>query len=102
MASPKQIGKRPVAIGSKVPVCPALLALNTRFRAVTAPCELIPAGLSSNTTPSIRWDMALLNLSFSIAINSLINQSRHFDSMLNGSVVYKMQCWYGMNMQALE
>jgi len=41
--------------------------------AVTAPCELIPAGLSSNTTPSIRTDMGLLVFVPMITIDRLIN-----------------------------
>src|SRR4030042_3532707 len=46
VASFRQTIKTPVAIGSRVPACPAFFALNNRFTFTTACCEVICAGLS--------------------------------------------------------
>jgi hypothetical protein len=49
----KQTGKTPVAKGSKLPVCPALAALNKRLACCSARFDVIPVGLLSRRTPSI-------------------------------------------------
>jgi hypothetical protein len=53
VASPKQRGKTPVASGSKLPVCPALLASNNRLAICNDLFELCPAGLSNIKMPLI-------------------------------------------------
>ena len=54
VASPKHSGRSPVAKGSSVPVCPAFSASNRRFAACSAAFDVMPAGLSSSSTPSTR------------------------------------------------
>ncbi len=51
---PKQIGNKPVASGSKAPVCPAFCALKSRRTICNAELELKPKGLLSKKTP-LRW-----------------------------------------------
>jgi hypothetical protein len=53
VARPKKIGKTPVAIGSKVPVCPALFIPYILRNAATALKEAKPLGLSSKIKPFI-------------------------------------------------
>ena len=45
----RQIGKTPVAIGSKVPICPAFLTLRTFFTDWTTEKELGPSALFIQT-----------------------------------------------------
>src|SRR3954470_23582839 len=47
---PSRISSRPVANGSSVPACPVFCPCSRRARA-TASCEVIPAGLSTRSTP---------------------------------------------------
>ena len=51
VAAPKHSGSKPVASGSKVPVCPAFSALNNHFAFCKASLLDIPFGLSNNKTP---------------------------------------------------
>jgi len=51
VASPKQIGKRPLAIGSRLPQCPALRALNKDLTYCNAVFEVIFFGLSNSKMP---------------------------------------------------
>ena len=51
VASPKHNGNKPVANGSKLPVCPALLALNKRRTSCKALLEETPKRLSNNKIP---------------------------------------------------
>src|SRR5260221_13816637 len=53
VASPRAIGRMPVASGSSVPPCPALAAPVTRRTAPTAWLEVRPSGLSRTTQPWI-------------------------------------------------
>src|SRR5210317_986494 len=52
VASPKHDGNLPVADGSRLPVCPAFLALSSRRTVCKARFDVIPAGLLSNNKPS--------------------------------------------------
>ncbi len=52
VACPRQIGSRPLASGSRLPVWPALRARNALRTRCRAAFELIPSGLSSRTMPS--------------------------------------------------
>src|SRR3982074_3416531 len=54
VASPKQIGKSPLASGSSVPVWPAFSAQNRRFACCNAALDDSPTGLSRSRTPSTR------------------------------------------------
>src|ERR1700730_14887245 len=54
VASPKQIGNRPLASGSSVPVCPAFSARNKRFACCKAALEERPTALSNKRTPWTR------------------------------------------------
>ena len=51
VARPKPNVNRPVAIGSKVPAWPIFFIPKIRRAAATAPCEDIPAGLSTTVNP---------------------------------------------------
>src|SRR4051812_5710366 len=51
VASPTQIGRTPVAVGSRVPVCPQRLTLNSPFSLRTTSNEVGPLGLLTTTTP---------------------------------------------------
>src|SRR5690349_3068265 len=53
VASPRAIGRMPVASGSSVPPCPAFIAPVRRRTAPTAWLELMPNGLSSTIQPWI-------------------------------------------------
>src|SRR3954469_14913609 len=53
VASPMQIGRTPVAVGSRVPVCPQRFALNRPFTLRTTSKLVGPLGLSTTTTPEI-------------------------------------------------
>src|SRR5579875_752987 len=53
VASPRATGSTPVAIGSRVPACPALAASRSRFSRATAVAEVMPDGLSITSQPSI-------------------------------------------------
>src|SRR6266481_5341593 len=51
VASPTQMGKTPVAVGSSVPVWPTRLTLNRPFTRRTTSNEVGPLGLLTTTTP---------------------------------------------------
>src|SRR6516164_8562925 len=51
VASPSAIGRTPDANGSRVPACPARLALKKRLTTPTACVEVIPTGLSRTSQP---------------------------------------------------
>src|SRR5687768_560693 len=51
VASPRAIGRRPVASGSRVPACPAFVAERSLRTRATAVAELMPRGLSSISQP---------------------------------------------------
>lgn len=51
VASPRQSGSNPVAIGSNVPVCPHFAAEKSRLIDWTAWLEEAPKALSNNKTP---------------------------------------------------
>src|SRR5712671_1783962 len=51
VASPTQMGKTPVAVGSSVPVWPTRLTLNRPFTRRTTSNEVGPLGLFTTTTP---------------------------------------------------
>src|SRR5438128_12251307 len=51
VASPMQMGKTPVAVGSRVPVCPQRFALKRPFTRRTTSKLVGPLGLSTTTTP---------------------------------------------------
>src|SRR6516165_8246588 len=51
VASPSAIGRTPDANGSRVPACPARLALKHRLTTPTACVEVIPTGLSRTSQP---------------------------------------------------
>src|ERR1700738_628914 len=51
VASPSAIGRTPDANGSRVPACPARLALKDRLITPTACVEVIPTGLSRTSQP---------------------------------------------------
>src|SRR4051812_3713294 len=51
VASPMQMGSTPVAMGSRVPVCPQRFALNRPFTRRTTSKLVGPDGLSTTTTP---------------------------------------------------
>ena len=53
VASPKAIGRTPVASGSNVPACPTFFALKADLILFTIPVDVIPAGLSIVTQPFI-------------------------------------------------
>ena len=53
VASPTQMGRTPVAIGSSVPVCPTRRSPSTRRTSATTSNEVMPPGLSMTTTPFI-------------------------------------------------
>ena len=53
VASPKAIGKTPVASGSNVPACPTFFALKAHLILVTTPVDVMPAGLSIIIQPFI-------------------------------------------------
>ena len=53
VASPNAIAKSPVASGSKVPACPAFLALKSQRTLLTTALEEIPACLSTKTQHEI-------------------------------------------------
>ena len=53
VASPKQIGRTPVAKGSRLPAWPAFFALNKRLTICKAVFDVMPAGLFSKKVPSI-------------------------------------------------
>jgi len=59
VASPKQSGSSPLAMGSSVPECPALAAEKSRLAACSAEFEDIPVGLSRSNTPSTRRQLFL-------------------------------------------
>src|SRR6267378_3592627 len=58
VASPTQMGRTPVAVGSRVPVCPTRFTLNSPFTRRTTSNEVGPLGLFTTTTP-LRSGMAL-------------------------------------------
>src|SRR5215207_459930 len=51
VASPRAIGRRPVASGSRVPACPAFVAEKSRRTRATAVAEVMPRGLSRISQP---------------------------------------------------
>src|SRR3954469_20373192 len=51
-ARPTSTSRRPVANGSSVPACPALRTPRPRRVASVRSCEVLPAGLSTRTSPS--------------------------------------------------
>src|SRR3954469_24277200 len=51
-ARPTSTSSRPVANGSSVPACPALRTARARRVASVRSCEVLPAGLSTRTSPS--------------------------------------------------
>src|SRR5690606_8415681 len=53
VASPRHSGRTPLASGSRLPVCPPLLALNSQRTFCRAALELMPSGLSKIRMPSI-------------------------------------------------
>ena len=53
VAFPTATGKTPVAIGSRVPVCPVFFSLVTRLTIAPPINDVIPAGLSSIINPVI-------------------------------------------------
>ena len=59
VASPTQMGRTPVAVGSSVPVWPTRFALNSPFTRRTTSNEVGPLGLLTTTTP-LKSGMALL------------------------------------------
>src|SRR3954464_15417903 len=53
VASPRQIGSTPVAMGSRVPVCPAFFTFSSARTCRTTSKEVGPEGLSMTRTPSM-------------------------------------------------
>src|SRR5438105_8325632 len=53
VASPTQMGRTPVAVGSSVPVCPQRFTLNRPFTRRTTSNEVGPLGLFTTTTPEL-------------------------------------------------
>src|SRR3954468_3857996 len=51
-ARPTSTSSRPVANGSSVPACPALRTPRPRRVSSVRSCEVLPAGLSTRTSPS--------------------------------------------------
>src|SRR5712671_2997937 len=60
VASPTQMGRTPVAVGSSVPVCPTRFTLKRPFTRRTTSKEVGPLGLFTTTTP-LRSGMDLLH-----------------------------------------
>src|SRR5438105_6302401 len=60
VASPTQMGRTPVAVGSSVPVCPTRFTLKSPFTRRTTSNEVGPLGLFTTTTP-LRSGMDLLH-----------------------------------------
>src|SRR5687768_5190796 len=69
VASPRAMGKMPLASGSSVPACPALPARSSRLTIAVARDAVGPTGLSSTNQPCTEEaDRALVILAFGLDI----------------------------------
>src|SRR3984893_8024819 len=99
VASPKQIGNKPLASGSSVPVCPAFSARNRRFACCNAALDDRPTGVSSSRTPSTRRrksgpvDARTLRLARVLAVfgDGVVDQLGQAKARLDGVVIDKMK-----------
>jgi hypothetical protein len=69
-----QVASRPVASGSRVPVCPPLAAENRRRTFCRASLEVSPSGLSSKRTPSTCFQVFLTCMRIGLFFRRLVAQ----------------------------
>src|SRR5450755_3282697 len=98
VASPKQIGKRPLASGSSVPVCPAFSARKRRLTCCKAALDDRPTALSSSRTPSTRrrGGDAVPGARMSVRVlavfgDGVVDQLGQTKTGFNGIVVHEME-----------
>src|ERR1700687_4005589 len=111
VASPKQIGNRPLASGSSVPVCPAFSARNRRFACCNAALDDSPTGLSRSRTPSTRrrkrGDVLHPRMFCSARVlavfgDGVVDQLGQAKARLDGVVIDKMKLWHRIQLESVR
>src|SRR6266545_7381493 len=109
VASPKQMGKSPVARGSSVPVWPAFWARYRRFARCSAALDDRPRGLSRSRTPSIRRLLLTDGVAavtsgrmFMVVGNGVVDQLRKAQTRLDRIVVGEVQLRDAVELEAVR
>src|SRR6266446_6425577 len=109
VASPKQMGKSPVARGSSVPVWPAFWARYRRFAPCSAALDDRPRGLSRSRTPSIRRllradDVAAIMSGRVLMVfgNCVVDQLRQAQTRLDRIVVGEVQLRHAVQLEPVR
>ncbi len=92
VASPKQIGNKPHAAGSKLPVCPAFAAWKHRLTICKTRLDVMPSGLFNKRMPFTERPLCRLPIVYrrSLILFQRIDKATHMTSSFNGFIINKV------------